>query len=170
MLKLTVLHGVSNELILCINLDILCFEFAEYAHSTRVNEKIDVYSFGVVLLELATGREANSGDEHTSLAEWAWRHFQDNKPIEDALDEEIKDPSYVEEMSCVFELGIYCTTTLPSTRPSMKDVLQLLLRRSRQMANGKKFVGTEYDAAPLLKNSKRERSLEDDDEIFASNV
>ncbi|EXC28701.1 Receptor-like protein kinase HSL1 [Morus notabilis] len=144
--------------------------FSEYAHSTRVNEKIDVYSFGVVLLELATGREANSGDEHTSLAEWAWRHVQDDKPIEDALDEEIKDPIYVEEMSCVFKLGIYCTTTLPSTRPSMKDVLQLLLRHSRQMANGEKFVGTEYDAAPLLKNSKRERSLEDDDGIFASNV
>ncbi|KAG6658390.1 hypothetical protein CIPAW_04G157600 [Carya illinoinensis] len=40
----------------------------EYTRTTRINEKIDVYSFGVILLELATRRKANDGDEHTSLA------------------------------------------------------------------------------------------------------
>ena len=135
-----------------------------------MNEKVDVYSFGVVLLELVTGREASNGDEHTSLAEWAWRHFQEDKPIEDALDEEVKEPCYVEEMSSIFELGIYCTNSLPSTRPSMKDVVELLLRCSRRMPYGKKFIWTEYDAAPLLKNSKRERSLEDDDVPNVDNV
>ncbi|KAG7984193.1 hypothetical protein I3843_04G146000 [Carya illinoinensis] len=43
----------------------------EYACTTRINEKIDVYSFGVIILELTTGRKANDGDEHSSLAEWA---------------------------------------------------------------------------------------------------
>ncbi|POO00541.1 Serine/threonine protein kinase [Trema orientale] len=94
----------------------------EYAYTTRVNEKIDVYSFGVVLLELATGREANdSGDEHSSLVKWAWCHVQEGKHIAEALDEEIKEPCYVEEMCCVFKLGIKCTDTQPSTRPSMKE-------------------------------------------------
>ncbi|XP_059657129.1 receptor-like protein kinase HSL1 [Cornus florida] len=98
----------------------------EYAYTTKVNEKIDVYSFGVVLLELATGREACDGDEHTSLAEWAWRHHGEGNSVADALDEEIKEPGYLEEMSTMFRLGLICTTRLPSSRPSMKEVLQIL--------------------------------------------
>ncbi|XP_041009043.1 receptor-like protein kinase 5 [Juglans microcarpa x Juglans regia] len=98
----------------------------EYARTTRINEKIDVYSFGVILLELTTGRKANDGDEHTSLAEWALRHIQDGKPIGDALDEEVKEPCHLNEMCHVFRLGLYCTSTQPSTRPSMKEVLKVL--------------------------------------------
>uniref|UniRef100_A0A2N9HEG2 non-specific serine/threonine protein kinase n=1 Tax=Fagus sylvatica TaxID=28930 RepID=A0A2N9HEG2_FAGSY len=76
----------------------------------------------------ATGRKANHGDEHTSLAEWAWRHIQEGNPVVDALDEEVRENSYLEKMCCVFTLGIICTGTQPSTRPSMKEVLQVLLR------------------------------------------
>ncbi|XP_059431676.1 receptor-like protein kinase HSL1 [Corylus avellana] len=100
----------------------------EYAHTTRVSEKSDVYSFGVILLELATGRKACDGDENTSLAEWAWRRFQEGGPLVDALDEEVKELRYLDEMCCVFQLGIICTGILPSTRPSMKEVLKILLR------------------------------------------
>ncbi|KAJ4850838.1 hypothetical protein Tsubulata_936594 [Turnera subulata] len=102
----------------------------EYAYSTKVNEKIDVYSFGVVLLELVTGREANRGDEHTSLAEWAWQHSIEGKAVAECLDEEIKEPSYLQEMINVFKLGLMCTNTLPSARPSIKDVLQVLRKCS----------------------------------------
>ncbi|XP_062148737.1 receptor-like protein kinase 5 [Alnus glutinosa] len=110
----------------------------EYARTTRVNEKIDVYSFGVILLELATARKACDGDEHTSLAEWAWRQFQEGGPIVDALDEEVKELCYLDEMCCVFELGIICTGTLPSTRPSMKEVLKVLLRCNQPLVYGEK--------------------------------
>ncbi|GKV03470.1 hypothetical protein SLEP1_g15762 [Rubroshorea leprosula] len=55
----------------------------EYAYTTRVNEKIDVYSFGVVLLELVTGREANRGDEHRNLAQWAWQHYNEGRPVKE---------------------------------------------------------------------------------------
>ncbi|XP_050119183.1 MDIS1-interacting receptor like kinase 1-like [Malus sylvestris] len=140
---------------------------AEYAHTTRVNEKIDVYSFGVILLELTTGREANDGDEHTALAEWAWRHVQEENAIADALDQDVKEPCYLDEMCSVFKLGLSCTETLPASRPSMKVVLQILLRCSRPVINGEK---TEYFAAPLLKNSKRERILEDWNGSLATNV
>ena len=135
-----------------------------------MNEKIDVYSFGVVLLELATGREASQGDEHTSLAEWAWRHVKEGNAIADALDEEVKEPCYSNEMCCVFKLGIICTSTLPSNRPSMKEVLHNLLRCNNQLAYGVKIVLSEYDFAPLLKNSKRERALEDDHGSLATIV
>ncbi|XP_034890738.1 uncharacterized protein [Populus alba] len=121
----------------------------EYAYTTRVNEKIDVYSFGVVLLELATGREPNSGDEHTSLAEWAWQQFGQGKPVVDCLDQEITEPCFLQEMTTVFNLGLICTHSMPSTRPSMKDVLEIL-RRGSADSNGEKKTGAELDVVPFL--------------------
>ncbi|BFG39834.1 hypothetical protein CerSpe_261080 [Prunus speciosa] len=139
----------------------------ECAYTIRVNEKIDVYSFGVVLLELTTGREANDGDEHTALAEWAWRHVQENNSLADALDKDIKEPWCLDEMFSVFRLGIYCTEKLPSARPSMKEVLQILLQCGHP---GVHRENADYVGAPLFKNSKREQILEDGDGSLATNV
>ncbi|XP_059432989.1 receptor-like protein kinase HSL1 [Corylus avellana] len=139
----------------------------EYAYTTRVNEKSDVYSFGVILLELTTGRKAcDGGDEHTSLAEWAWRYFQEGSPIVDALDEEVKELCYLNGMCCVFQLGIICTGTLPSTRPTMKDVLKILLRWNQTLTYGEQNTASDqYDA-----NSNREIVLENNDATFTSTV
>lgn len=137
----------------------------EFAHTRRVNEKIDVYSFGVVLLELCTGREAKEGDEHTSLAEWAWRHFQNGKTIESALDEDVKEPCYMEEMGVVFKLGIMCTGMLPSTRPSMKEVLQILLRNGSLHAQRETKIQVENDVAPLLETIKGSRKKQNSDNV-----
>ncbi|KAL2479889.1 Protein kinase family protein with leucine-rich repeat domain [Abeliophyllum distichum] len=138
----------------------------EYAYTRRVNEKIDVYSFGVVLLELVTGREAHDGDERLSLAEWAWRHIQEGKPPVDAMDEDIKEPSYLDDISSVFKLGIVCTGKLPSSRPTMKEVLQILLRYSHSsLHGGQRMNKNEYDVVPLLQNSKPGRTLEPDDSV-----
>ncbi|KAK6116839.1 hypothetical protein DH2020_049405 [Rehmannia glutinosa] len=126
----------------------------EYAYTTRVNEKIDVYSFGVVLLELVTGREPNIGDEHTSLAEWAWNHYGQEKPIVDLLDEEIKEACFLEEMIAVFKLGLMCTSSLPTSRPSMKEVSQILQRSRSLDGHEGKRAGKEYDVAPLLGEDK----------------
>ncbi|WVZ15972.1 hypothetical protein V8G54_013538 [Vigna mungo] len=137
----------------------------QYAQTTRVNEKIDVYSFGVVLLELTTGKEANHGDEYSSLAEWAWRHIQVGTDVEDILDNEIKEACYMDEICNIFKLGVMCTATLPASRPSMKEVLKILLTCSSPLSIGDKNVGF-YDSAPLLKNSKWENNMEyytDDD-------
>ncbi|GLT85466.1 hypothetical protein SLE2022_036560 [Rubroshorea leprosula] len=122
----------------------------EYAYTGRVNEKIDVYSFGVVLLELVTGREANSGDEHTSLAEWAWQHYSEGRPEVEIFDPEVYKPCHLEEMTSVYKLGLICTSTLPSSRPSMKEVLHCLQHHGLQ---GRSYVGNkterEVDDAPV---------------------
>ncbi|KAL3535690.1 hypothetical protein ACH5RR_004151 [Cinchona calisaya] len=142
----------------------------EYAQTRRVNEKIDVFSFGVLLLELVTGREGNEGDETSSLAEWAWRYFQEGKQLLDALDEDIMEPCYLEDITNVFKLGIFCTSLVPSNRPTMKDVLRILLKCVHSDPCGEKNGRSEHDVAPLLKNSKRERSLIDEDSSFSSIV
>ncbi|KAH7657624.1 Non-specific serine/threonine protein kinase protein [Dioscorea alata] len=105
----------------------------EYAYSRKVNEKVDVYSFGIVLLELTTGRKANDAGNDGSLADWA-RHHSDGKQLFEALDEDIKDPAYMQEIETVFKLGILCTAALPSRRPTMKGVLQGLLQFDQKVA------------------------------------
>ncbi|MCD7469444.1 hypothetical protein HAX54_008495 [Datura stramonium] len=130
----------------------------EYARKTRVTEKIDVYSFGVILLELVTGKEANLGDEDSCLADWAWRHLQKGKPIADALDEDIKETHYFDEICTVFKLGLFCTNTFPSSRPTMKEVMQILIQCNSSPISS----SGEHDVLPLLNNSRRERIEEND--------
>nr|AMM42781.1 LRR-RLK [Vernicia fordii] len=137
----------------------------EYAQTYRVNEKIDVYSFGVVLLELTTGKEANFGDENSCLADWAWRYMNEGNPIVHALDKEIKNPSYFDEMSIVFKLGVRCTSKLPSARPSMGEVLQILDQYSHPLEFGVKIMGREHDATPFLFNSKHGHASDLDDNV-----
>ncbi|RDY03231.1 Receptor-like protein kinase HSL1, partial [Mucuna pruriens] len=127
----------------------------EYVQTTRVSEKIDVFSFGVVLLELTTGKEANYGDQHSSLSEWAWRHILIGGNVEELLDKDVMEAGYLDEMCTVFKLGIMCTATLPASRPSMKDALHILLALGEPSAYGDKNFGHYYDAMPLLKNSQK---------------
>nr|XP_010917300.2 receptor-like protein kinase 5 [Elaeis guineensis] len=134
----------------------------ECAYSTKVNEKTDVYSFGVVLLELTTGREANDGGAYGSLAEWIWRHVQDGNKLMDVIDQDIRDLPYVDEIAAVLKLGIICTGTLPSTRPTMKEVLQILLKCERMHGIGDKPL-VEYDGAPLLQTKRGGRNKRSSD-------
>nr|GEX47759.1 receptor-like protein kinase 5 [Tanacetum cinerariifolium] len=124
----------------------------ESAHTTKVNEKIDIYSFGVVLLELTTGKEASNGDEHSSLAEWAWQHALGGAPIADALDDDVNEPIYLNDMLTVFKLGLCCTSKLPTNRPFMKEVCEMLLRCSQasEAARKEKNRGDVADHLPLL--------------------
>ncbi|KAE8775838.1 Leucine-rich repeat receptor-like protein kinase PXL2 [Hordeum vulgare] len=123
----------------------------ECGYTRKVTEKVDVYSFGVVLLELTTGRAANDGGEDGSLAEWARHRYQSGGSIPDATDNRIRYAGCSEEIEAVFRLGVMCTSASPSSRPTMKDVLQILLRCCEQThQKGKAEPGREYDAAPLL--------------------
>ncbi|CDP08192.1 unnamed protein product [Coffea canephora] len=99
----------------------------EYAYTSKLNVKSDVYSFGVVLLELTTGRQPVIVDEQMNLVQWAWQHYEEEKSIITALDEEIMEPYYLETMTAVLKLGLKCTSPSPSQRPAMNEILQILL-------------------------------------------
>ncbi|KAL5212304.1 hypothetical protein ABZP36_023151 [Zizania latifolia] len=104
----------------------------EYGCRSKVNEKVDVYSFGVVLLELATGRVANDGGADCCLAEWAWRRYKMGAALYDVVDEGIQDRAvFLEDAVAVFLLGVICTGDDPASRPSMKEVLEQLIRYDR---------------------------------------
>ncbi|RZS27823.1 hypothetical protein BHM03_00061350, partial [Ensete ventricosum] len=150
----------------------------ECGYSTRLNEKVDVYSFGVVLLELTTGREANNDGEQCNLAEWAWRQLEEGAELTDAIDTAIRDSPYMDDMTTVFKLGFLCTETLPSRRPSMKEVLQILLRCHRPGGVSYSPIAEQDVAAPLLRantGSRRQKPShggggDHDDNIMACDV
>ncbi|KAJ1285338.1 hypothetical protein BS78_03G271900 [Paspalum vaginatum] len=140
----------------------------ECAYTKKVNEKVDVYSFGVVLLELTTGKQPNDGGEHSSLADWARHHYHSGGSIPDATDKSIRYTGYSDEIEVVFRLGMLCTGAMPSSRPTMNDVRQILVRCSEQVnQKSKKEPVPEYEAAPLLlpQRGSRRKQLSDGSEI-----
>lgn len=123
----------------------------EYAYTRKVNEKVDVFGFGVVLLELTTGKKANDGGEQGSLAEWAGHHYRSGASIPKATDVCIRYAGYTDEIETVFRLGVQCTANSPSSRPTMKDVLQILLKcREQTLRKSRLECSMELDAAPFL--------------------
>ncbi|CAL5098036.1 unnamed protein product [Urochloa decumbens] len=123
----------------------------ECAYTRKVDEKVDVYGFGVVLLELTTGKKANDGGEHGSLAQWAEQRYRSGGSISDATDISIRYAGYTDEIETVFRLGVKCTGNSPSSRPTMKDVLQILLKCCQQTLRKSRMENSiEYEADPLL--------------------
>lgn len=98
----------------------------EYAYTLKVNEKSDIYSFGVVLLELVTGKKPNDVEfgDVSDIVRWA--RNQIHIDINNILDSRVAD-SYREEMMLMLRLALICTNTLPVNRPSMREVVEMLL-------------------------------------------
>jgi len=91
-----------------------------------VTGKSDVYSFGVVLLELLTGRSPTGPQfgEGKDIVYWVSTHLDDQR-IRDVFDPTISCPS--DEMIEVLRIAILCTTKLPTVRPSMREVVKMLI-------------------------------------------
>ncbi|KAI3863299.1 hypothetical protein MKW92_019781 [Papaver armeniacum] len=81
-----------------------------------------------------------------------WAHRFLETPLDALLDEEVKEGSNVAEMTSVFRLGLMCTSTLPSNRPTMSEALQFLVRHcsSQEIYEKKALVTADNDVAPLL--------------------
>lgn len=104
---------------------------AEYSYTLEVTEKSDIYSFGVVLLELVTGKKPNDvefGDD-SDIVRWIRNHIHID--INNVLDSRVAD-SYREEMMLMLRVALICTNPLPINRPSMTEVVEMLLRCSTE--------------------------------------
>ncbi|KAM4073914.1 hypothetical protein ACJW30_10G054600 [Castanea mollissima] len=99
----------------------------ELAQSLRLSEKCDVYSFGVILLELVTGRkpvESPRANEVVILCEYV-RELLESGSASDCFDRSLR--GFAEnELIQVMKLGLICTSEVPSRRPSMAEVVQVL--------------------------------------------
>ncbi|XP_027354430.1 receptor protein-tyrosine kinase CEPR2 [Abrus precatorius] len=100
----------------------------ELAYATDITEKSDVYSFGVVLLELVSGREPIEDDygEAKDIVYWVLTHLNDRESVLTILDDRVA-PESVEYMIKVLKIAIKCITKLPSLRPTMREVVKMLI-------------------------------------------
>ncbi|KAL8098033.1 probably inactive leucine-rich repeat receptor-like protein kinase At3g28040 [Apium graveolens] len=94
--------------------------------SLRVNEKCDIYGFGVLILELVTGRRAvEYGEDNVVILNDHVRILLEQGNVLECVDPGMCD--YPEdEVSPVLKLALVCTSHVPSDRPSMSDVVQIL--------------------------------------------
>ncbi|GJN16687.1 hypothetical protein PR202_gb03706 [Eleusine coracana subsp. coracana] len=98
--------------------------------SLRVNEKCDIYGFGVLILELVTGRRAvEYGDDDVVILIDQVRVMLDHNGgtnVLDCVDPRMGGDFPEEEVLPVLKLGMVCTSQIPSNRPSMAEVVQIL--------------------------------------------
>lgn len=96
----------------------------EYFMHGIVDEKTDVFAYGVLLLEIITGRHAVDSTRQ-SLAMWAKPLLQENNAQEIA-DPRLGDDYDPIEMKCAMLTASMCIHHLPTRRPHMDRVVQLL--------------------------------------------
>ena len=100
-----------------------------------MNEKSDVYSFGVVVLELVTGKRATGEREYgdsLDIVRWIRNKLTWEQQHQGVLDRRIIEGendgtgNCTERMLSMLAVGLRCTSSFPSRRPSMKQVLEML--------------------------------------------
>ncbi|XP_027117156.1 probably inactive leucine-rich repeat receptor-like protein kinase At3g28040 [Coffea arabica] len=94
--------------------------------SLRVNEKCDVFGFGVLILEIVTGRRpVEYGEDNVMILSDHVRVLLEQGNALDCVDPSMGN--YPEdEVSPVLKLALVCTSQIPSSRPSMAEVVQIL--------------------------------------------
>ncbi|CAK9157926.1 unnamed protein product [Ilex paraguariensis] len=100
----------------------------EYAYSPKATTKCDVYSFGVVLMELITGKkpvEAEFG-ENKNVIFWVSTKVDTKGGAMEILDKQVSG-SFKDEMIKMLRIAIRCTSRNPAHRPTMSEVVQLLI-------------------------------------------
>lgn len=96
----------------------------------KVTEKCDIYSFGVVLLELITGKSpVQPLEQGGDLVTWVRRSMQSLETASHLFDQRIdlSAKRTIEEMSLVLKIALFCTSTSPLNRPTMREVIAMLI-------------------------------------------
>ena len=99
------------------------------AYIAKVTQKCDVYSFGVVLLELVTGRKPIEDDygDGKDIVYWVSANLNDRDMVLKVLDDKVAEENIQDDMIKVLKLAVLCTTNLPSLRPTMREVVKMLI-------------------------------------------
>ncbi|EEF52195.1 receptor protein-tyrosine kinase CEPR1 [Ricinus communis] len=100
----------------------------EYAYSSKATTKCDVYSFGVVLMELITGKKPVEEDfgENKNIVNWVSTKVETKEGVMEVLDKKLSG-SFWNEMIQVLRIAIRCICKTPAPRPTMNEVVQLLI-------------------------------------------
>ncbi|GLT75834.1 hypothetical protein SLA2020_475280 [Shorea laevis] len=100
----------------------------EHTRTGKATTSTDVFAFGAFLLEVACGRrpiEPRAETENLILVDLVFSFWQRGEILE------VKDPKLgtdfvAKEVELVLKLGLLCSHSNPTTRPSMRQVVQYL--------------------------------------------
>ncbi|GJN31394.1 hypothetical protein PR202_gb19789 [Eleusine coracana subsp. coracana] len=100
-------------------------EFA--CRTVKITEKCDVYGFGVLILEILTGRTPVEymEDDVIVLCDVV-RGALDEGKVDECVDERLCGKFPPEEAIPIMKLGLVCTSQVPSNRPDMCEVVNIL--------------------------------------------
>ncbi|KAL1802968.1 hypothetical protein ACET3Z_031615 [Daucus carota] len=108
----------------------------EYALQGQLSEKVDTYSFGVVVLEIVSGRrcsDTNIESDTDFLLEYAWKLHEKDMHLK-LVDETLDPNDYTtEDAKKIIEIALMCTQSPASLRPTMSEVVVLLLSDDRSL-------------------------------------
>ena len=115
-----------------------------------MNEKCDVYNFGVVLMELVSGKRPIDPEygENKDIVNWVSSKIKTRESVLSVVDSRIPEV-LKEEVVKVLKIAVLCTATLPTLRPTMRSVVQML-----EDAEPGKLVGIVITKDGASKSSK----------------
>ncbi|CAN6715731.1 unnamed protein product [Malus baccata var. baccata] len=102
----------------------------EHTRLGRATTHTDVFAFGAFLLEVACGRrpiELKGPTHDVILVDWVFSCWKKNNILE-ARDRKLSTEFVAEEVELVLKLGLLCSHSNSSDRPSMRQVMQYLDR------------------------------------------
>nr|XP_027125547.1 G-type lectin S-receptor-like serine/threonine-protein kinase At1g11410 [Coffea arabica] len=112
----------------------------EYAMDGIFSEKSDVFSFGVMILEIISGKKNTSfydSDRHLNLIGHVWDLWTEGRILEitdSCLDETISTREALQYV----HVGLLCVQENAADRPTMSDVVSMLLKESMVLATPKR--------------------------------
>ncbi|GMI80289.1 INFLORESCENCE AND ROOT APICES RECEPTOR KINASE [Hibiscus trionum] len=100
-------------------------EFA--CRTVKINEKCDVYGFGVLVLEVVTGKRPVEymEDDVVVLCDMVRGALEEGR-VEECVDQRLQGKFPAEEAIPMMKLGLICTSQVPSNRPEMGEVVNIL--------------------------------------------
>ncbi|KAJ8552896.1 hypothetical protein K7X08_020289 [Anisodus acutangulus] len=100
----------------------------EFACKTvKITDKCDVYGFGVLVLEVVTGKMPVEylEDDVVVLCDMVRGALEEGR-VEDCIDARLQGKFPADEAIPVMKLGLICTSQVPSNRPDMAEVVNIL--------------------------------------------